>query len=105
MTSLQETCDAILQYLESGPEVDKWLMQDEEGHLLAVPAPLEEPLVLACIRCLGRYAPPIVIMIISFSVSEVQREEQPKCPSSSTGLYKTSPWCTMLMQSLIGARV
>lgn len=41
MTSLQETCDGVLQYLEaaSGGEV-----------------PAEEPLVLPSIRCLGRWA-------------------------------------------------
>ena len=54
MTSLQETCDAILQYLESGPQVDEGHEQSEEG-LRAVPRPPGDSLVLASIRCLGRY--------------------------------------------------
>ena len=90
MTSLQETCDAILQYLESGPQADDWLEHSEEG-LLAVPGPPEEPLVLASIRCLGRYAPTIAMITVASSVSDMEREEQTKCPLGSTGLYKTSP--------------
>ena len=54
MTSLQETCDAILQYLESGAQVDAGHEHSGEG-LPAVSRPHEDPLVLACIRCLGRY--------------------------------------------------
>ena len=56
MASLQEACDAILQYLESRPEVDEGVMNDEEGRPLLLPMPPEEPLVLASIRCLGRSA-------------------------------------------------
>lgn len=56
MTSLQEACDAILQYLESRPEEDKGPWDAEAGGPLpVVPMAEGEPLVLASIRCLGRY--------------------------------------------------
>ena len=39
MTSLQETCEGVLQYLEAAAEGE---------------VPTEEPLILPSIRCLGR---------------------------------------------------
>jgi hypothetical protein len=39
MTSLQETCEGVLQYLEAAAEGE---------------VPTEEPLILSSIRCFGR---------------------------------------------------
>ena len=50
MTSMQETCDGILQYLEH-------VQQEEEGasdKLSGMPELPEQPLGLSGIRCMGR---------------------------------------------------
>jgi len=50
MTSMQETCDGILQFLE-------YVQQEEEGasdELTGMPELPEQPLVLAGTRCMGR---------------------------------------------------